>query len=291
MADADPGEGGAGRKDPPFPFVRALRAAIAWLVGPDDPAAADLAHGTAFLPALGGLVGLALGLVAVAASDLLPGVLLAPLLVMALAVIQRGGGPRAILEGTAALLTGPATGAGADAGVESTDAASPASDSGGVAPRDAESASPVPGLGALSIASLAVAFLLVAKALAIAALHGRALGIALVLAGILGRWAQVVQAYGSIPRPGDSFAEALCRGCAFREFGIASVSAMLLVLALANAVGLVLLFAVAAGTIALRILAHRRGGPSRTSIEAGGELAETTTLLLAALLARLIAPG
>ncbi|MBU6281297.1 hypothetical protein KGQ64_03565 [bacterium] len=274
MADATTDRAGAPKTDPPFPFARALRAAVSWLLGPDEPEAADLAHGAAFLPALGALVGLALGLLAVAASDIVPGLLLAPLLVVALAALQRGGGPRALLEGTAALVSGPGV-------PEAAGASDP--------PGGSDAATP--GLGALSLASVAVALVLVAKALAIAALHGRALGIALVLAAILGRWAQVVLAYGSIPRPGDAFAGAWCRGCAFREFGTASVSAMLLVLALANAVGLVLLFAVAAQTIALRILAHRRGGMTRTSIEAGGELAETVTLLLGALLARLIAPG
>lgn len=275
MADEEKAREGGERRDPPFPFARAARSAFAWLLHPEEPAPADLAHGTAFLPILGGLLGLALGLLAVAASDLLPGPLLAPLLVAALAALQRGGGPRAVLDGVAAL-----AGGGAD-----TDAVEPG-------PAGAPSApNASPGLGALSAASLAVAFLLAVKALSLAALHGRALGIALVLAAILGRWSQVVVAYGSIPRPGDAFAAALCKGCAFREFGAASVSAMLLVLALANAVGLVLLFAVAAQTIAVRILAHRRGGASRTAIEAAGELAETTTLALGALLARLIAPG
>jgi len=276
MADDSTEQGEAPRGDPPFPFARALRAAVAWLLGADEPEAADLAHGAAFLPVLGGIVGLAFGLLAIAASDFLPGLLLAPLLVVALAALQRGGGPRAVLEGVAAALSGPAIAAGRGSDGESD---------GSVGETAATS------LGALSVASLAVALVLVAKALAIAALHGRALGIALVLAAILGRWAQVVLAYGSIPRPGDAFAAALCRGCAFREFGFASVSAMLLVLALANAVGLVLLFVVAAQTIGLRILAHRRGGVTRTAIEAGGELAETATLLLGALLARLLAAG
>lgn len=289
MAEADPDEAGAGRSDPPFPFARALGAALAWLLGPEEPPVADLAHGTAMLPALGGILGLAIGLLAVAASERLPGVLLAPLLVAALAALQRGGGPRAILEGAAVLASrSPAAGdrtagPGAPVAVPTVEGEFAAGTGG--------TASGAPGAGALALASLAVASVLVAKALAVAVLHGRALGIALVLALILGRWAQVVIAYGSIPRPGDGFAAALCRGCAFREFGTASVSAMLLTLALANAVGLVLLFAVAAQTIGLRILAHRRGGASRTAIEAAGELAETTTLVLGALLARLIAPG
>ena len=270
-----------------FPFLPALRAAVRWLAGLDESASADLAHGTLFFPALGLLFGLLVAAIERGAGAFLPAVLVAPLVVGALALLQGGGGPRAVLLGIAALVSGDAGktpdegpvdgGLVAEAGLSDVDA-------------DAD-ARGVPGAGALAAGSLATALLLVAKALAVAALAGRALGIAVVLAVLLGRWALVVQAYGSIPRPGDRFAATLCRGCTFREFGNASVSAMAMTLALANAVGLGLLFAVAAQTIGLRILAHRRGGASRVSIEAGGELAETTVLVLCALLARALAAG
>jgi adenosylcobinamide-GDP ribazoletransferase len=147
-------------------------------------------------------------------------------------------------------------------------------------------------LGARFLGWIVLAGLLAAKLAALEALGEHALGISLMLASMLGRWALVVQAYGSIPVVEDRFAAALTRGLKFREFGTASVSAMALTLVLANAVGLVLLLAVAALSIALRIAAHRRsGGVSRTSILSGGELAETTALLACAALARLIAGG
>jgi hypothetical protein len=149
----------------------------------------------------------------------------------------------------------------------------------------AEGAASAGGAGvALASAGLALSF--VVKALAIASLEGTALVLALALAVMLGRWAIVVQAYGSIPAPGDDFAAALVPRIEFREFGFASVSAMAIALMLANAVGVVLVIASATVAVGLRILAHgRRGGVSRPWILAGADAVETTALALAALLA------
>ena len=110
-------------------------------------------------------------------------------------------------------------------------------------------------LGTRALGWVVLAALLAAKLAALEALGEHALGISLMLASMLARWALVVQAYGSIPMVADPFATALTRSLKFREFGTASVSAMALTLVLANAVGLVLLLAVAALTIVLRIAA------------------------------------
>ncbi|MBM4268841.1 MAG: hypothetical protein FJ144_19870 [Deltaproteobacteria bacterium] len=119
-----------------------------------------------------------------------------------------------------------------------------------------------------------------------------ALGPSLALAGMLGRWAFVVQAYGSTPARPDGIGAAFTRAMQFREFGLASVSAMALTLLLADAVGLVLLLWTATQTIALRILVHgRKGGVGETSLAAGAALAEASTLLLCAALARLLTTG
>jgi hypothetical protein len=103
---------------------------------------------------------------------------------------------------------------------------------------------------------------------------------------MLGRWALVIVAYGSMPLAGDPLAARLVRAARFREFGIASVSAMAATLLLIDAIGLLLLFAVATGALALRIAVHSRsGGVSRPAIAAAPLLGEITTLLCCALVA------
>jgi len=82
------------------------------------------------------------------------------------------------------------------------------------------------------------------------------------------------------------------RAMQFREFGLASVSAMALTLILANAIGLVLILWTATQTILVRIVVHARDrGVSEPSLAAGADLAELSTLLLCAGLARAILAG
>lgn len=138
----------------------------------------------------------------------------------------------------------------------------------------------------------ALVVLLVVKAAALAMLSGGALGLALVLAVTLGRWALVVQAYGSQAGDGDVVAATLAREAKFREFSIASVTAMAATLALSNAIGVLLLVAVATVTIGVRVAVHARvGGVTETSLTAGGEIAETMALAVCAALVSLARAG
>ena len=131
----------------------------------------------------------------------------------------------------------------------------------------------------------AAALLLLGVELALFSLLGSSGTLAMPLAGLLGRWALVVLAYGSQPAPGDDVATRLVKQLGFNQFAVASVSAMALTLLLVDAIGLLLLFAVATQTIALRIVAHsRRGGVTRSVLGAGAALGELTTLMLSAAL-------
>ena len=119
-----------------------------------------------------------------------------------------------------------------------------------------------------------------------------ALSLSLPLAMMLGRWAFVVQAYGSQSARAEGLGAVFPRAMEFREFSLASVSAMALTLILANAIGLVLILWTATQTILLRIAVHARaGGVGERSLLAGAELAEVSTLLLCAGLARAILAG
>jgi cobalamin synthase len=236
-------------------LARGVVAAVAFATGAqpgDAEAAARLARGMLFLPAIGFAIGLGAGALAAALARWIPPLAAAPLIVGLLLAVQRAAPARAIAEGVA---------------------------------RDG---APVGGRG-LAAASAAIAALLVLQALAIASLAGSALVLGLALAVMLGRWAIVVQAYGSVPAPGDAIAAALVPRIEFREFGVASVSAMAIALALANAVGVVLVVGSAAVAIGLRIAAHRRrGGVALGPMVAGGMVVETAALLVASALARAI---
>jgi len=116
-----------------------------------------------------------------------------------------------------------------------------------------------------------------------------ALGLSLPLAVMLGRWAFVVQAYGSRSARSEGVGAVFPRAMQFREFALASVSAMAFTLILTNAIGLVLILWTATQTIVVRIFVHHRaGGVGERSLLAGAELAEASTLLLCAGLARAI---
>jgi cobalamin synthase len=102
---------------------------------------------------------------------------------------------------------------------------------------------------------------------------------ALLYAPMLGRWAMIVLAFGSLrARAGES---ALGRGMTFREFGLGSVFALLVTLATVAARGLVAILVLAVVTVAARIAAHRRwGGVSDDVAAAGSELGEAVALVI-----------
>ena len=107
----------------------------------------------------------------------------------------------------------------------------------------------------------------------------------MVLAVVLGRWAIVVQAYGSLAARPDDLAAVFVREMKFGQFGVASVSAMAAILVLSNAIGVLLLVGAATVTVGFRILVHRwLGGVAPTTLDAAAELAETIVLLLCAAL-------
>lgn len=134
------------------------------------------------------------------------------------------------------------------------------------------------------LASLAALTVLGVELLSFAVL-GSSASLALPLAGLLGRWALVVLAYGSQAAPGDPLAPRLVRQVGFNQFAVASVSAMALTLLLVDAIGLVLLFAIATQTILLRIAVHARcGGITRSALGASAVLGELGIVILSAAL-------
>jgi hypothetical protein len=138
-----------------------------------------------------------------------------------------------------------------------------------------------------AVTALAAISLLAVEVALFAAL-GRRGTFAIPLAALLGRWGFVILAYGSQAAPGDPLAPRLVKQLGFNQFAVASVSAMALTLLLVDAIGLVLLFAVAAQTIGLRIAVHtRRGGISRPSLGVAAVAGELTTLLASVALASL----
>ena len=143
------------------------------------------------------------------------------------------------------------------------------------------------GGGPLGVAALVV--MLVGQGWGLMVLEGNLRDIALVLTPMLGMWAYVVQGYGSLPARPDGFAAVFVREMEFTQFATASVSAMAVSLILVNALGTMVLFAVASSTIVLRIVVHaRRGGVSAVSLGAVCVIAETISLVLAGAVVRLV---
>jgi adenosylcobinamide-GDP ribazoletransferase len=141
-------------------------------------------------------------------------------------------------------------------------------------------------VGAPGWIALVLLLALKVAALALVAVGSRAL--ALMLAALLGRWAVVVQAYGSLPAQPAGLPPPPISKLQFHEFAIASVIAMGLTLMLADAAGLVLLLIVGAEAIVLRILVHRwLGGVTGETSVAGGEIVEATVLVCCAALSAL----
>jgi hypothetical protein len=107
----------------------------------------------------------------------------------------------------------------------------------------------------------------------------------LVLAPVLGRWAQTVQSYGGRRPPGEPADDARAQ---FREFGWASVTALGTALALLDAVGLLVGLAAALTTVGTRVLlARRRGGMPASGPAATAALVEVVVVGVLAALAPL----
>ncbi len=116
-----------------------------------------------------------------------------------------------------------------------------------------------------------------AKLAAAAAAVGRP--VAFLFAPLLGCWTIVVLAVGArdADKPGRKFNTAIN----FREFAITSVVAFAVVFTVAEAAGLLVVLAAAAGTLVLRLLAHRRyGGVRWQFLSAGARAIEVFVLLL-----------
>ena len=110
---------------------------------------------------------------------------------------------------------------------------------------------------------------------------------ALVFAPMLGAWAVTVQCYGGSPVLARGVAAALVGRARFREFGLASLCALGVVLVAADAVGLMVAIVAAMLTVGVRLYVHHRvGGLTGRCLLATRELVETAVLVVLALLAR-----
>jgi cobalamin synthase len=104
---------------------------------------------------------------------------------------------------------------------------------------------------------------------------------ALVAAPMLARWACVVQCYGGRPGRDATGLAALAGRARFREFAVASVTALGAMLGLLDAVGLAVVVACALLTLAIRVVAYRRaGGLDDGALNATSALVETSALVL-----------
>ena len=139
-------------------------------------------------------------------------------------------------------------------------------------------------------ASRARAALAVAKVIAVAAIPSTARTVPLVLAAVLGRWAVVVQCYGGRPASGGDVSPLVGRA-RFREFGIASVTAIGGALVVLDALGLVAVVTAALATVLLRTLAYRRAdGLGREALDWTESVVEATTLVVLAVVATTLRP-
>ncbi|MBI3770423.1 MAG: adenosylcobinamide-GDP ribazoletransferase [Deltaproteobacteria bacterium] len=110
---------------------------------------------------------------------------------------------------------------------------------------------------------------------------------ALLYAPMLARWSMVVLGFGSRPARPDGLGHAMVRSTTFREFGVATVGALWIMLANSGARGLVAILVVAFTTIGCRILAHARlGGITGDLLGGIGEVNEALVLAIFALTPR-----
>jgi cobalamin synthase len=108
---------------------------------------------------------------------------------------------------------------------------------------------------------------------------------ALLFAPMLARWAMVVLAVGA--RDAAAPSHKLNAAITFREFAITSVCTCAVVFTVAEAFGILLVTGVAALTLGLRLLQHRRpGGTSWRLLLGSAELVELLVLGLAGLVGR-----
>ena len=129
-----------------------------------------------------------------------------------------------------------------------------------------------------------------AETLALVIMPPAARTIALVVAPMLARWAAVVQCYGGVPAAGASGLAALAGRARFREFGIASITALGTTLVLLDAVGLAVAGACALVTMTIRTIAYRRhAGIDDDAVDATSALVETSALALLATIGLLLA--
>lgn len=107
---------------------------------------------------------------------------------------------------------------------------------------------------------------------------------ALLYAPMLARWSMVVLGFGSRPARPDGLGHAMVSSITFREFGIATVFALWVMLANSGARGLLAILVVAVMTIGCRIFAHARlGGITGDLLGAIGEVTEALVLAIFAL--------
>jgi len=122
----------------------------------------------------------------------------------------------------------------------------------------------------------------VLKAAALLAVPAAGRGVPLVLAAALGRWAVVVQCYGGRPASGAD-ASPLVGRARFREFGVASVTAIGGALVALDALGLLAVLGTALATVGLRTVAYRRGtGLGRSALEWTETVVEAVVLAVLA---------
>ena len=122
----------------------------------------------------------------------------------------------------------------------------------------------------------------VLKAVAMAVVPAAGRSVLLVLAPALGRWAVVVQCYGGRPASGTD-ASPLVGRARFREFGVASVTAIGGALVALDALGLLAVLAAALATVGLRTVAYRRGtGLGRSALEWTETVVEAVVLAVLA---------
>ena len=256
MAEGEGGGAIAGADRGPAARVHEFLAAARYLTvgGRDSPAnLEEVARGAAFFPALGLVLGATAYLLAGAVAAFSGPAQVAFLVLVALTAVTAAALPRGLIRACGELSL-----------VRSG-----------------------PRWVAVSLGISAAALSTSAKWWAIADTPLGGLGLSLPLAVMLGRWAFVVQAYGSQSGEESGAGAIFPRAMEFREFSFASVFAMATCLVLADAIGLIFLLWTAVQTVVVRIAVHRWcGGVTRHTLAAGAELAETAALLLAAALAR-----
>ena len=115
--------------------------------------------------------------------------------------------------------------------------------------------------------------------------------LALVVAPMLARWAVVVQCYGGRAAPDAAGIAALAGRARFREFAVASVTALVITLVLLDAVGLAIAVACALATLAIRVLAYRRAaGLGEAALEATATVVETLVIVLLSSIGSILGP-